>query len=130
MHLVLRPHVPHARHSVASPGHQQVQRWVQLQIEYAAEVAVVVPYDLVRFQIPAFDHLILSRGEEVGMSGTEGHTANGTNVARECDFEGVRCPDACLGEVEEFDGPIGGSGGEHVVGGVKGYGSDPAKMVG
>lgn len=51
--LVLRPHVPDASDGIASAGDEEVERGVELEGKYARQVAVIVPDDLIRLQIPA-----------------------------------------------------------------------------
>ena len=55
--LVLRPHVPDARDGVPAAGDEEVERGVELEGEDSREVAVVVPYDLVRLEIPALYYI-------------------------------------------------------------------------
>lgn len=42
---------------------------------------------LVVLEVPAFDLLVFPTGEEVWASGTDGHSANGADVAREGELE-------------------------------------------
>ena len=75
-------------------------------------MAVIMPNDLIRLQIPALHELVLPGGEEVGMSRTECQSPNRTDVSREGDAERIVPRDARLGEVEYLDDPIGSAGGE------------------
>ena len=126
--LVLGPHIPHPGHGIATAGHQQVQGGMELEREDAAQMPVIVPHDLIGFQIPALDLLVLAGTEQVGMSGAEGQAADGTDVPREGNLERIGGTDAGLGQVKDLDDPIGTAGGKHVVGGVEGDGPHPAQM--
>ena len=63
MNLMIRPHIPNPRHRIPPPGHQEIQRRVQLQREHPTQMPVIMPYDLIGLQIPTLDHLVLAPKE-------------------------------------------------------------------
>ena len=75
-------------------------------------MSVIMPYDLIRFQIPALHELVLPGREQVGMMGTECQSPHWTDVSGEGDAQGVVAGHARLREVEYFDDAIGTAGGE------------------
>jgi hypothetical protein len=128
VHLFLGAHVPYARDSVATARDEQIQLRVQRQTEYARQVAVVVPNDLVRFQIPALDLLVLARRKEVRVAVGKGEAANGRHVPRQRHLQRVVGTGAGLGQVPYFDRAVGTAGGKHGVGRVHGNGADPTEV--
>ena len=71
VYLSLGAHVPHAGGGVSATGDEDVEGGVQVECVHAREVTVVLAYDLVDLEVPAFDHLARVRRTE---SGDEGGT--------------------------------------------------------
>lgn len=52
VHVRLGPHVPHARDGIATGGDEHVERRMQVERIDAGQVTVILPNDLVDFQVP------------------------------------------------------------------------------
>lgn len=129
VHGCFGAHVPHTRDRVAARRDENVQRRVQGQAVHARQVSVVMSNDLIRFQIPAFDHFVFSRRKEIGMSFGKGQSSDGTDMSREGQEQGVVRSGARLGQIPYFDGSIGRSRRKHgIVGWINGNRTDPAQM--
>lgn len=61
-------HVPDTGDTVAAAGNKDIEGRVEGEGVDAAQMAMVMADNFVGFQIPAFDHLVLPAGEEVGMA--------------------------------------------------------------
>lgn len=57
VYLRFGAHVPYAGGGVSARGDEDVEGGVQAEGVHAGEMAVVLPYDLVDFEVPAFDGL-------------------------------------------------------------------------
>ena len=112
-------HIPDPDDAVPTSRGQDVESRVDREGVYTREMAVVVPDDLVGFQVPAFDHFVLAAGEEVGVPRGNGETAHGGDVAGQGEAECAGC------EVPDLDGAVAGAGGEPVVVGLDGEGTHP-----
>lgn len=58
-----RPHVPDPHTRITTSRRQDIQSGVNIQRIDARVVAVVLPDDLVRLEIPTLDHLVFTCGE-------------------------------------------------------------------
>ena len=120
MDVRARSHIPDTNDAVAAARCQDVEGRVNSEGVDAGKMAVVVPDDLVGFEVPAFDHFVLAAGEEVGVAGGDGETAHGGDVPGQGEAESAGC------EVPDLDGAVAGAGGEPVVVGLDGEGTHPA----
>mmetsp|Transcript_8387 Transcript_8387/g.21616 ORF Transcript_8387/g.21616 Transcript_8387/m.21616 type:complete len:206 (+) Transcript_8387:550-1167(+) len=121
--LSLRPHVPDPAAGIPSPREQDVQRRVEGQGVHAAEVAVVVPDDLVVLQVPALDHLVQPAGKHVRVAVAHGEACHLLDVSRQCQLELARR------QVPNFDCPVGGTRDEPFVAGIERQGPHPAEVA-
>jgi hypothetical protein len=88
---VFSPHVPHSYHSITSAGAEDIQGWMERQAVDTRKMSVIMSYDLVRLEIPALDHLVLSTAKQVGMSSRYFDTANAADVPGQGQFELAGC---------------------------------------
>lgn len=139
MYLGFGAHVPYAGGGVSARGDEDVESGVQAERIYAREMTVVLPYDLVDFEVPAFDrlrrvrpaqmrgvgtHLVFTTREQIGVSRRNGEATDGGDVAGQGQFEGAR------GEIPNFDDAVACAGCEPGVPGLDGDAADPAQMAG
>ena len=62
-----RTHVPNSGYTITASCDQKIQCRMNGQCVNTAQMTMIVPNDLVRFQIPTFHHLVLSTREQVRM---------------------------------------------------------------
>lgn len=58
--VAARSHVPDTCGTITAACDENIERRVQSESIYAAQVAVVMANNLVRLEIPALDHLVLT----------------------------------------------------------------------
>lgn len=121
--LRLRPHVPHTRRRIPSRRHQHVERRVQTQRIDARQVAIVLPHDLVRLQVPALDKLVLARRKQIRMPVTDGQATHRRNVARQRQLQLTRR------HVPDLDNAVARPRREPLIVRVHSYAPHPAEMA-
>ena len=135
VYLCLGTHVPYAGGGVSARCDEDVEGGVQAERVHAREMTVVVSYDLVDFEVPAFDHLprvrraektrrdthlVFTTRKQVGVSWRYGEATDGRDVAREGQLERAR------GEVPNFYDTVSGAGCEPGVSRLDGNAADPS----
>ena len=122
--LRLGPHVPHTRRRIPPRRHQHVERRVQTQRIDARKMAIVLPHDLVRLQVPALDKLVLPRRKQIRMPLTDGQATHRRNVARQRQLQLARR------HVPDLDHPVTRPRREPLIVRVHSDAPHPAEMAG
>lgn len=86
-------------------------------------MAIVLPHDLVRLQVPALDELVLARRKQIRMPVTHGQATDGRNMARQRKLQLARR------HVPDLDNTVTSTCRKPLIVRVNGYAPNPAQMA-
>lgn len=119
----LRPHVPNFHRRISRPRHDEIEMRMQSNTINTAVMTVVIPCNLIGFQIPTLDGLVLSAREEVRMSATGNETSYGGIVTCQRQLE-LAC-----GEIPHLDCPFLIACEENLICWIDTHGSHPSEQT-
>lgn len=92
--------VPNSGNTVSTSCNKHTKPLMNFETIDTWQMSMVASDDFIHFQIPAFDRLILTTGEQIRMGLRELNSSDSIDMAGESDFQLARC------QIPELDCPI------------------------
>jgi hypothetical protein len=86
--------------------HKDVKGGMKCEGVHTTQVSMIMPDHFVVLQIPTLHHLVLTSGEEVGVSWRYCEASHCIDMSSKCEFQSALCTRTALSQVPHLDSSI------------------------